>query len=360
MQAAPDKQDTNTEKELDLGILMAYISAFFKKLLFAVIQFFVILSEGFFAFLLFIKRNLVWLIIGVLLGAGISLYFYFKNGPLYKTTMVVRTNFESSRLLYNKIEYLNSLLKNYNTKQVAAILNISAEEAGNIGWFSIEPVQDEIQQLTLYKNFFYRIPELSGNRDSIFSRTISYQQFKKQLTPYNFPLHQITLNTSRQEGNFSGIGQALVAMMNENKTLRHTNDVIQSLYKDQEAIVTKSLQGLDSLRQAYYNRISSGYPPGTGESRNLILSETPQKVPELDLYDKELQLKNELTNIRINSTTEQGIVQVIADFNNATDKKPFFEQVFSWMTYFPVIIIFIILAGIEFLKLLNRIEKKKH
>src|SRR5687768_9973909 len=95
-----NKSGQEKESELDLGVFFSLIGKIIRGIVGIFKAFFLLLFNGLISILLFIKRKLIWFMIGGLIGFGFGLYRYLSKGPSYFSDIYVRANFESSRLLY--------------------------------------------------------------------------------------------------------------------------------------------------------------------------------------------------------------------------------------------------------------------
>ena len=95
---------TNSQdQEIDLGQLSKKIGGFFQKL-----------TDSFFDFILFLKRNIILVAVLFIVGAALG-YFLDKKTKVYDHEVVVLPNFNSVDYLYAKINLINSKRKENDT-----------------------------------------------------------------------------------------------------------------------------------------------------------------------------------------------------------------------------------------------------
>ncbi len=357
MQESDKLQSKPHENEVDLGVFLTVMARVLRKsfslfrLIFLSLYEFVLLS------LLFVRRSLLWLVLGFLIGLGIGLQRFFSKGPAYYSDMVVRSNFESARLLYNQIDYFNSLIREHRPKDLSAIFHISENDALNLIKFEIEPVDDEMQAAKLYRNTFLEYKRNAINVvDTIWTRTMRFSDFKENLKPYDFPLQQIRLY-SRSSDVYSKVQEGIVTSINTNKAFQQIKEYSKNIIQEEENLLSHSLQGLDSLRQAYNKRIAS-ISTAKSEGNNVVFSDKDLRNPEIDLYDKELIFKDELINVKRKAIEQQDILQVHSAFNYTGTKTSTLDQGFIRSALIGLLISFVILLGIASYKRLEAIEKK--
>lgn len=356
MQEDRNLQPKHQENEVDLGVFFTLISKVFKKVgaFFSAILSY--LSEVILFFLFLIKRNILWLALSAALGFAFGLYQYHSSGPSFYSDLVVRTNFESSRLLYQKIDYFNALVKEGHRKKLAEIFGINEDEAGKLVSFQIEPVDDPLEAAKLYKNSFLSYKHVNIAADTSWANTITYKEFVKNLTKYDYPLHTIRLS-SRSAIIYSDVQNGLLKMIQNSASLQGAKEANIEMLRKEEQILTASLNGLDSLRKSYNKKIGSDAQGVDGKS--VVFAQGTARAPEIDLYDKELMLKDELMAVKSRISQNQDIVQVYADFNSVGTRVPKFKESFIIYALLSALTAFVIILLIKFSKYLNIIDQKR-
>ncbi len=125
-----DKQPvTNTIKneEIDLGQLFVMIGTGFKKIF-----------EAFLKLFLYLKRNMIWLIVLGVVGLGIAIGLNQFFPKQLKTEVIVKPNLESKNYLYDVV---NEIQSNIQAKDSAFFKNMGIEPESIKGFLvTIEPV----------------------------------------------------------------------------------------------------------------------------------------------------------------------------------------------------------------------------
>lgn len=359
MQEDRKLQPKHQENEVDLGVFFDLLGKIVKKIGSAFKAVFLYIFEFFLIILLFIKRKIIWLAIGALIGLGFGLYRYATEGPSYHSEMVVRTNFKSSRLLYNKIDYYNSLIKENRVADLSVVFGLSKQEAQKLIRFEIAPVDDDVEAAKLYKSTFLddRRADMRG-ADTLWAKTMKFEEFKEQLSSYDYPLHEITLYSSQADV-YPKVEQGILRSFADNKVLEQVKQATVNMLQNEEDILQRSLSGLDSLRHAYNKKISEGRGAGTSGANSLFVSDNNPSNPEIDLYDKELIFKDELIKVKVRAIDQQNILQVYSGFNPTGTKSAGFKQDFFRFTWIGFLIVFVGLLFSEVYKYLDRIDQKR-
>jgi hypothetical protein len=90
-------------QEIDLAQVSKKIGDFFEGI-----------ANQFFKFILFCKRNIIWLVLLIFLGFGLG-YFLDSSSKLYTHKIVVQPNFGSVDYLYTQVELLKSKIEDKDT-----------------------------------------------------------------------------------------------------------------------------------------------------------------------------------------------------------------------------------------------------
>lgn len=125
MSATP--QNNKENQEIDLSILTNKISDFYEGIL-----------SWIFSWILFAKRNVIYLIGLFVLGCGLGIYLDANNNS-YKNEIIVAPNFGSVNYMYAKIDLLSSKLSENDT---VFLKSIGIKDSKKISQIKIEPVVD--------------------------------------------------------------------------------------------------------------------------------------------------------------------------------------------------------------------------
>jgi hypothetical protein len=356
----PDTKPTNDQKEseIDLGVFLNLVGKLFSSIARAIGSFFSFLFQLILSVFIFIKRKIVWLVAGAVAGLSLGLYFYFKEGPVYYSDMVVRSNAGSSRSLYNTIDYFNSLIGDDRIKELTAVFNIPETDSRKLIRFEISPVDDELETVKLYEDFISDYSRNSMINDTQRIIVIKYPDFRNNITGVNYPLQRVRVYSHSPEI-YRSIQQGLVRNLEQNKNLLALQDKFRDVLKEEEALLSRSLAGLDSLRIAYYKNIANG--KAKGEGGNVVLGSNNKSFsnPEIELYDKEMQLKDALTSIRNKLIEQQTTFRITSDINARGTKVSGYDQDFLKYAWMGLLISFCLVVFIECYRFLDKMDKKK-
>jgi hypothetical protein len=315
------------------------------------------LGHALLLFLFFVKRNFLWLLAGLLLGIVYGLFVTSKSGNSYYSEMTVKTNFSSSRALYGTLQYFNALISNRQTAEVSKTFSLTAAEASSIIYFEAEPVVSEVITADMYKEKFLNLYHNTQVRmDTFWVKTISYREFKNSLTNFDYPLHKIKV-TSYNPYIFPKIQQGLVKYISANETLKSIKANGEQLNAEEINLLESSIRSLDTLRNAYTRRLAAGITSGEkGNNITMLEGDMVMNPPELELYNKVLQLKDELKMVKNQAVLERNILEIYSPFSSVGRKEGFLKQKITQFGLLGLLIAFIITAFIGLYKTLTRLE----
>lgn len=356
----PDTKPTNDQKEneIDLGVFLNLVGKLFSSIATAIRSFFLFLLQLILSVFIFIKRKMIWLVAGALAGLSFGLYFYFKEGPVYYSDMVVRSSLGSSRPVYNTTDYFNALIGDDRIKELTDVFDITETDSRKIIRFEISPIDDELETVKLYKDFISDYSRNNPINDTQRVIVIKYADFKNNLTDANYPLQRIRVYSHSPE-TYRSIQMGLVKSLEQNTDLIALQEKFRNVLKEEETLLSRSLAGLDSLRIAYYKSIAQG--TAKGEGGNVVLGSNNKSFsnPEIELYDKEMQLKDAITGIRNKLIEQQSTFRITSDMNKRGTKISGYNQEFIRYTWVGLLISFFLVLFIECYRFLDKKDKKQ-
>ena len=161
---------------------------------------------------------------------------------------------------------------------------------------------------------------------------------------------------------FPKIESGLINLISGNGTLKKNQELNSEMQNDDERIIVTSLQGLDTLRTVYNERLRmTSAENSTGSANINVLDKSQLKPnPELELYEKVLQLKDELKTIRNRKLNRLALIQVYASFSPVGKKVSVFKQDSFKYGYITVLIGLLLFILFEAYKGLSLYEKRNN
>jgi hypothetical protein len=355
-----EKKTVQGENDIDLGVVLyklgKAISAFFAFIGYCL----VLIGNGILQFLFFLRRNLLWLLLGLVAGLAFGIYIHSKQGPKYFSIMTVRMNFNSARSLYNTLDYIKALRNENKIETLSKIFGISTTEAKSIKGVQAAPVQTQLILAELYNEQFLRYDRTDRIRlDTFWSKAIRYKDFKASLTKYDYPLHEITVISTDAEI-FSKLQKGLIDLISKNELLQRNQKIYQENTQEEENILRSSLKSLDTLRMTYNQKLLAKGGQNDG-SNNLVLLDKGMDIrnPELEIYDKVLEFNDELKSNRNRAMQNYEIVQVYSPFSPVGQKVSAFRQAIFSFALNGLILTFLILIIVHIYRYLGKLERRR-
>lgn len=359
MENQEKKASQSDDRDIDLGTVLRSIGIAFIKLGLVFKSLFLALGSFGLYSLIFLKKSAILLIVAGAIGFAYGYYLKYSNGNKYYSSFTARFNFGSSRSLYNTVDYLNSLIADGRLNELSKIFSITEKEAAALIDFEATAIKDEIILTDLYRQEFFDFDRSSKVRtDTFWTKTVTYKEFKNSLTKFDMPLQKVTV-TSTKSDLFPKLQPGFIKNIVSDGILMNNYKILKETQQDEERIVANSLNGLDTLRAVYNERLRKD-GPGQSSSASLTVLEQSQlnTSPELELYDKILTLKDELRSLRKKNVDNQEIVQVFASFNSVGKRVSILKESTSKYALWAIVITLVILVALKVYKALDAYEKK--
>jgi hypothetical protein len=352
---------TSTGEDVDLGQLFQRTDSAINNVFRSLARLMRRLGNAILDFLFFLRRNLLWLLLGTLIGLGYGYYLVSKYGSRYTADLTVQANFNSTRAMYGAVDYFNALIGYGRVDELSRILKITPAEAASLRSMEANPVRSEIITSQIYQDQYIKNQfGLRPRMDTFWSRIINYNDFKSSLTKYDYPVQEITV-TSTDPAIFPKIQEGIISKISSNELLQETKNKSSAANKETVDMLASSIKSLDTLSASYNKRLSNIPPTADSKGNSVMLMDgniTPH-FPELDIYDKILQVSDELKNAQNKYVLENNVIQIYSPFSSMGQRENFFKQAMVRYGIFGLVAAFVILTGISLYKYLNRLEKER-
>lgn len=309
-------------------------------------------------FLKWLQKRLLLIFLFLILGVGTGVYHYVNTGPTYSSQATVHTYFKSSRFLYNYIDYLNALIKEEDFSSLGKELSMPPEDCSNIKSFHIEPVITELENANLYRATFLNFNKhINLGIDTLWPKVLSYEDFKKNLTIFDYSLHLISLVTYKSSL-FANIQNGLSSSLQNSTTLKKFISSEAAILGREISMLQASILALDTLRHIYNKRIETT-PLGNEHTTNqFFLGNQSARIPELELFDMQLNVKDELIREQRLFNNENEVIRFISPFSFVGSRVPFYNA-FKWIYPLAGLLTGLLLALLLELRSLTRNRRKE-
>lgn len=276
---------------------------------------------------LFVKRNLIVLIILFVIGAGIG-YYLDKKTNSYSSEIIVKPNYKSTDYMYSKVELLQSKIKEGDT---VFLKKIGIKKSQKLSFIEIKPIVDVYKFIENNEQNFELIKLMAEDGD--LNKIV-----QDKVTSKNYPFHSIYFTTGEITDQKNTV-EPIINFLNdsdyyaEQKRVHIENIKMKmvsndSIIKQIDAILnmfSKNQSGAKGSQLVYYNE-------------NTQLNEM--------LKTKELLIQDN-ANIRIELLSADYVVKLNSSVLNIKDTKSINEKM---KFILPIVFILLFLIINSFLK----------
>lgn len=281
----------NTDQEIDLRQVSQKMGQAYESFLSWIFR-------GF----LFVKRNLIVLIVLFVLGAGIG-YYLDKNSKVYDSEIIVIPNFGSTEYVYSKIDLLNSKLMENDKSFLKSIGVKDFELIGNV---EVEPINDIYSFVNGREQNFELIKLMAEDGDI-------NKILEDKTTSINYKTHRIKVTTSRIATKEEVI-LPILSYLNDsdyyNEVQVSTVESIKKIIKSQENTINQ----IDSLLNSFSKSANSG-------SKNSNLVYYNENTQLNDVLKTKTDLINDITYRKLDLINNTAIVKENSNALNIKNHK---------------------------------------
>ena len=280
------KTNQAQEEEIDLGGVFKIIGKGFLYLFNAIGKFFKILFHLVITLLFFLKKNSIKIGLAIIIGAILGFFLDKTDHPKYHSELILKTNYGSGVQLYKQIDYLEDLVKKKDTITLGAALGITTLEASQLISFKIEAYQPKRNLYKLYDAYI-------KTTDSIFTRGIKVEDFKKRINEYDYHYHEVKVKSNLKTA-FRNISLGIKNLV-ENEYFKNRRDIKSKELNQKLIILQKNLDQIDSLRSLY---------------KVVALKEAEKQGPSSTLEISQRQFDNNKNDLLLFKTSDQILAQI--------------------------------------------------
>lgn len=356
------KENLPTQKpseEVDLSQLFKLIGKTFDRFFRFIGSIFNKLFLAFVWFVFFTKKHFLKLVITLIVGGLIGLGVNKVETPIYKSTMVIRQNYNTGEHLFNTIEYYNKLIQQKDSMEIAKIFKINPNQASKINELTIESNLTENEKLVLFDEYVKGI-------DSVLAKTINYKEFTDNSKDYNYKIQKLMLK-STSKTNFNKVLVNIVENIGDSDYYKNERDkLIEDLYR-RDSIINVSLKESVALQEVYKEVLKkplNEIPPGA--STNIAIGDTKEQniTKEYELYQSDLELRRELAENDLRRRNLEDIIEILS-IQNGDGTIYNRARILGFETSWPISLaikltgfLYLILLLLEFVRFLERYKDK--
>lgn len=295
----------NNEEEVDLGSLFLIIGRGFSKLFSFTGSVFKRIFNFSIITLIFLKENIVKIIIAGFIGLIIGLFLENKKPLTYGSDLLLEQNFKSARQLYNNINYYNDLVKQKEIVSLQNIFSLDSASAASLLKFEIEPLRIDTDVINSYNNLILEV-------DSITIKSYEYDNFKVSFTDFDYKIHKITVIAGKNNI-FDKLDDVIISSVVNNAYFNRLKVLTNENLNRTDSIYRQNLSQIDSLRKVYMQVMIEEAKNQTSGT-NIDLGGEKTTAKELELFDTNRRINYDLSSIAIDKSEKYEVLNVISNF----------------------------------------------
>lgn len=295
----------NNEEEIDLGSLFTIVGRGFSKFFNFIGNIFKGIFHSIIIILIFLKENIIKIGIAAIIGLSVGVFLEVTKPNLYGSDLLVNPNFESSRQLYNNINFYNDLVKQKDTAGLAETFKLDKKTATTLKKFTIAPVKNENDIINSYNDFILEV-------DTTTVKSYEYEEFKASFSDFNYKVHQISVIAEKNDV-FKKLGDVIISSVVENKYYNRIKELTNENLNRTDSIYRQNITQLDSLRKVYMQvMIEEAKKQSNGT--NIDLGGEKRTTKELELFESSRKINYDLKKIAEDKAQKYEVINVISNF----------------------------------------------
>jgi len=353
-----DLQEPNQSDEVDLKQLFNIIGNLFERLFQFIGKIFQRLFLSFVWLVFFVKKHIIKIIIAGVIGFAYGYFKQSKGEPIYKSTTVIKQNYDTGENLYRAIDYYNELIAEDDSVTLGEVLKIDSSKAASIIDLEVESVvtiNDKIESFDKY------VKEL----DSVIASTITFEDYVLNSKEFHYPVQRIIIK-AREKAIFGTVVSNIVDKI----VLTDYFQIEQKKDLDELALLEKSifasLEASKGLQNIYKNVLETSVDKSGGSQTSIRIDNTEDKsiTKEFELYNNDVLLRRELVSIERQKQDKQYIIEVISSQENQgtiDNSRELFGKSLNVKTYYAIILMVlasIILLTLHFIMFLEKYKNE--
>lgn len=353
-----DLQKPQPSEEVDLGQLFKLIGNAFERFFKFIGSILNAVFLAFVWFVFFIKKHILKIAIAGIIGYGLGSLKEAVSKPKYRSSAIIKQNYETGEVLYEAVEYYNKLVSEGDTLTLANNLGIQNAKASSLTQFSIEAVTNDNIRIQRYDTYLKGL-------DSTVASTITYESYLDFTEEFDIPFQKLTLESFSNDS-FENV---LTEIVNKVRTSPYflstqTRDINELVGR--EKVIRETLVKSDSLQTVYQQVLKKSAENKASGQTSITIDNTENKsvTKEFELYQSDLSLRRELVEIQREKEEKENIIEIVSikkERGIVADTADIFGlEIRNPIAYALIltILVFVFLLALEFLKFLERYKEK--
>jgi len=352
------KSPQNNSEEVDLVQLLKLIGSGFKSIAIFIGH---ILNKFFFVFVwivFFTKKNILILIISAFVGLLFGYIVEYKMGPLYKSSMIIKQNYNTGKSLYNSLEYFNGLLSEEDYDALSKELLIDTSYISSIKDFKMESFITENQKYVEYNNYLKGL-------DSVLASEYDYDTYLEEIDESIYTTQLLTISATTND-NFNLVFEAISSKMNSIPFFKRVQERDIRELENTALALNAAIRESDSLQKTYKKVLENTLDLENGSQTSITFEGTDDnnRTREYELYKSDIGLRKELVSIERAKENKEYVVETLSNtpskgfIDNTVEVMNITLQFKLFSTFIFTVIAFLTLIVLDFLSFLEKYKNK--
>ncbi|WP_298340728.1 hypothetical protein [uncultured Algibacter sp.] len=353
-----DLQKPQQSEELDLGHIFKVIGNTFEKLFQFISNILKKLFLSFVWLIFFIKKHIIKIIIAGIIGFAYGYYRQSKGEPIYKSTTVIKQNYDTGENLYRAIDYYNELIAERDSVTLGSVLDINSIKAGSILELEVESVITENDKL---ENF----DEYTKGLDSIIASSVTFENYVKNSKEFHYPVQRIIIK-AKEKAVFGTVISKIVDKIASTEFFQIEQKKDLTELMNLEKTILESLEASKDLQSVYKKVLEKPLEKPVGSQTSITIDNNEDKnvTKEFELYNNDVELRRELVQIQREKEDKKFIVEVVSSQENQgtiDNTKEFLGTPLDFKIYYALVLMILasmILLTLHFIKFLEKYKNE--
>ena len=352
------KSPQNNSEEVDLVQLLKLIGSGFKSIAIFIGH---ILNKFFFVFVwivFFTKKYILILIISAFVGLLFGYIVEYKMGPLYKSSMIIKQNYDTGKSLYNSLEYFNGLLAEGDFDALSKELLIDTSYISSIKDFKMESFITENQRYVEYNNYLKGL-------DSVLASEYDYDTYLEEIDESVYTTQLLTIRATSND-NFNLVFKAISSKMNTIPFFQREQERDIRELENTALALNAAIRESDSLQKTYKKVLENTLDLENGSQTSITFEGTDDnnRTREYELYKSNIGLRKELVSIERAKENKEYVVETLSNtpskgfIDNTVEVMNITLQFKLFSTFIFTVIAFLTLIALDFLSFLEKYKNK--
>jgi hypothetical protein len=310
------KEYQQQEQEVDLVPVFVWIGNGFKNLFRGIGKVLGAIAHFFVLFLIFIKKNIIFLAIMVVVGFAIGFYLDQRKSEIFTSVVRVEPNFGSAAQIISNVEFYNSLVSQEDYERLGRELDITIEEAQAVKGFDVEADFSNNELLREYD-------ALARTSDSVAVSIMNFEEFKDAKREIDYETYVVEVYAEDKTVAEKTAEKAV--KVKELSAILASKKAAQRTAKFNIRNMENQLSELDSLVSSYQKAIVSSTQSQSAATNLYLSDQKPSEVLQ-QLFEQKKKILDDLRSERLQLYSYDNTVNVAAAYTKkGTVKSPHYK-----------------------------------